>query len=348
MRLPLIAALSVCLCAGAIANAQLGRLKNKLKEAVKKEAGPAKGQDVQKATPGSTARPGVKKGKDRQYPPGVSFATVLNGVVLRPENGQFRLDNIQGTFIPDDCKEGCMVLRKADGTELYQYNWKPDRLKKPYCILSVNKITDLRTGEDVATFADMSEPGEYVLDFYLPDELFYTFPFTVRKVGGDDPFGDGNAYVLDGDWQTCAYLYYVDAKPDQSLYWKVWLRSGKAGTLDAKVTVEIKRDADGELVCTGRGSTSYSFRPDWVRYEFDTVFPEGKPTPAGTYFKAKDLLATDGAYTLTMAINGEKYGEWKFEIKDNKLQYKGRAVRGEADTTTFMEGGRDAWWYVKE
>ncbi len=353
MKRPFVAALVLGIFATAIAEAQLGRLKGKLKEVVRDSGGQV---DADKGEPGTGGpgklgtgtRPGVKKDASRQYPPGISYSSLLNNVLLVPKDGQFRLNHIQGTFIPDDCEGGCIVLRKAGGSELCQFDWKPDRLKKPYCILAIHTVTDLQSGQTLPASYDLKTPGDYVLDFYLPDEHFYTFPFSVRKVGSSDPFGDGDAYVLDGDWQKYGYLFYSDAKPDQSLNWKVWLRSGTAGTLDGKVFVEIKRDADGTLICTSREGTSHRIKPDWVRYEFDTVFPEGRTAPRGTYFKAKDLLETDGAYTLTMTINGEKYGDWKFEVEGGLLKHKGRAVRGEVDALTFIEGGRDAWWYAKE
>ena len=112
--------------------------------------------------------------------------------------------------------------------------------------------------------------------------------------------------------------------------------------------IEIKRDQDGELVCTSREHTTNSCQPKWTRLEFDMVFPAGKEVPHGTYFKAKDLLETDGAYTLSMKIDDQLYGTWKFAIEGGKLNYTGRTVRGKANPLTFVEGGRDAWWYAKE
>jgi hypothetical protein len=294
------------------------------------------------------SRPSAKKDADRKYPPGLSFSTVLNGVKMLPKNGKFRLDRIQATFLPDDCEGGFIVLRTADGKELYQWDWKPDRLKKPYTLLNFHNVINLETGEKIpAQSFDLAKPGAYVLDFYLPDEHFYTFPFKVEKAGGDDPFGDGSAWLLDGDWSDCAYWYYRNAEASQSLYWKVWLRHKGAGEADAKIKIEVKRDADGTLVCQNRENTSFRLRPDWVRYEFDMIFPP-KGTSGGAYFKAKDLLANDGDYMLTLTVNDKVEGTWKFAVKDGKLNYTGRSLRGKADPLTFMEGGRDAWWYTRE
>jgi hypothetical protein len=343
-----VLALSVALAG--TANAQLPDvLKDKAEKALKeriggknKEAGEQQAGDV------SGSRPPVRKDASRKYPPGLSFSSVLNGVQLLAKNGKFSLTHLQATFLPDDCKEGCIVLRAADGKEIYQFDWKAQTLETPYFLLDTYKTTDLRSGESPPGAVPLTTPGDYVLDFYLPTEHFYTFPFSVAKIGSDEAFGAGECYVLNGDWQNWGYLYYTDAKPEQSLEWKVWLRNDGCEEESVKVRVEITRDKDGDLVCTSRENTTYNLQPQWTRIAFDMVFPEGKEVPHGTYFKAKDLLATDGAYTLTMKLDDQPYGTWKFAVKDGKLQYTGRTLRESADPLTFIEGGRDAWWYAKQ
>ncbi len=363
MKRMLLAAVVLSFLVPVTASAQLGRLQHEAKKALKesikgdndKDSGDqATTEDAGKkpGEPGATSsRPPARKDKDRKYAPGLSYSSVLNGVIVFPKDGRFRLHQIQATFIPEGCKGGFAVLRTADGKELYQMDWTPDHLQKPYTLLNFTKQTDLRNGETVPSgWFDHTDPGDYVVDFYLPDEHVYSFPFSVAVIGGDDPFAEGKCYVSSGDWRDWGYLYYREADADQNLQWKAWLRNDACKEQDIKVRVEIKRDEDGELVCTNRVNTTYSVQPKWTRLEFDMVFPEGKEVPHGTYFKAKHLLAKDGAHTLTMTIDDKPYGTWKFTIKDGKLQYAGRTLRAEADPLTFIEGGRDAWWYerVKE
>ena len=346
MRRLSLAIIAFSIAVAGNANAQLpGKLKREAEKALKKKLSDKSKQVADE----SGARPPARKDKDRKYPPGLSFSSLLNGVNMLAKDGQFGLHHIQATFLPDDCKEGFAVLRTADGKELYQFDWRPELLKKPYSLLNIHKTTDLRSGESQGSvLVALATPGDYVLDFYLPTEHFFTFPFSVAKIGGDDPFGAGQCYILNGAWQSSGYLYYVDARPDQNLHWKVWLRNEACSEKDIKVRIEVKRDKDGELVCTSREHTTNSWQPKWIRLEFGMVFPKGKDVPHGTYFKAKDLLETDGAYTLTMKIDDQPYGTWKFAIEGGKLNYTGRTVRGKADPLTFIEGGRDAWWYAKE
>ncbi len=346
MRRLSLAILAVSIAVAGNANAQLpGRLKKEAEKALKKKLSDKSKQVADE----SGARPPARKDKNRKYAPGLSFSSVLNGVNMLAKDGKFSLHHIQATFLPDDCKEGFTVLRTTDGKEIFQFDWKVQMLKKPYSLLDVHKITDLRSGESQGGIpVTLDTPGDYVLDFYVPSEHFYTFPFSVAKIGADDPFGAGQCYILNGAWQNWCYLYYREAKPDQNLQWKVWLRNEGCDEKSIKVRIEIKRDEDGELVCTSRENTTNSCQPKWTRLEFGMVFPKGKDVPFGTYFKAKDLLGTDGAYTLTMKIDEQLYGTWKFAIEGGKLNYTGRTLRGEADPLTFIEGGRDAWWYAKE
>jgi hypothetical protein len=345
-----LAALAVSIARAGVANAQIAnRFKQEAEKALKDRLGDrSQDADKQQAGDESRSRPAARKDANREYPPGLSFSSVLNGCHFLAKNGKFTLNHIQATFLPDDCQEGWTVLRTADGKELYQFDWKPERLSTPYSLLNVHQTTDLQSGETLPAGIPLGTPGDYVLDFYLPTEHFYTLPFAVIKLGSGEAFGPGECYSLNGDWQNWGYLYYREAKPDQSLQWKVWLRNEGCEEESVKVRVEITRDADGDLVCTSRENTTYSVQPQWTRMEFDMVFPEGKEVPHGTYFKAQDLLGTDSAYTLTMKLNDQPYGTWHFAVEDGKLQYADRTLRGTADPLTFIEGGRDAWWYGKK
>ncbi len=347
----LLTVITVAAITSGAASAQLpGKIKEAVKGALQGKSDDKSDQaGAQPADAPSGSRPQALKDENRKFTPGLSFSTVLNGVNVLAKNGKFSLDQIQATFVPDDCPGGFVVLRTADGKELFQFDWKPDRLKKPYTLLNFHATKDMQSGATSGgSLWTELKPGDYVLDFYLPTEHYYTFPFTIKMVGDDDAFGDGQCYVTTGDWERWGYLFYTDAKPDQNLQWKVWLRNDACNEKDIKVRVEIARDADGQLVCSSRANTTNSVQPKWTRLAFDMVFPEGRDVPHGTYFKAKDLLDTDGAYTLTMKIDDKVYGVWKFAIEGGKPKYTARTVRGEADPLTFVEGGRDAFWYASE
>lgn len=295
----------------------------------------------------------------QDYPPGLVYSTLLNGVKIIHTTGQFTLDRLQATFLPeahsetsiypynpDDGGKLWAILSAGNGSQIYRFDFFADDFHPPYWLLNSYVATDLRTGEVLGTsYVDLAAPNDYVLDFYLASGRFYTFPFSISKLSGSDPFAGGDYYFLNGPWEDWAYMYYRDADPNNGIQFKVWLRLYEhAPPRDVKPEIEVRRD--GDLVATTRQMT-ISPHHTWNRYEFDLVYPM-ENTSGGAYFKARDLLASDGDYTLTLKLDGEEYGTWHFKVIDGKLNYTGRTDRDTANPLTFIEGGRDAWWYEKE
>jgi hypothetical protein len=290
--------------------------------------------------------PSLAGAQDR--PPGLSFASLLNNIQYQTDKCYFTLGNqMQATFIAPNTK-GWVILSKSDGTELYRYDFETQEIKTPYTLLDFNKTTDLRLNKTAINSIELKETGEYVLSFYLDKGKFYTFPFSIKMVPSPDPFQGGDLHFLDGDWENWAYLMYPGADPEQNLLFKVWLRHEEHSVLgkDAKIVIQITRDKDKKVVCESREG-EWTLPREWQRFEFDMVFPTEK-TAYGQYFKTKDLLVVDGAYTIKMKINGTPYGSWNFAVAGGKLNYTGRTERGKADPLTFIEGGRDAWWYMRK
>ncbi|MCD4786419.1 MAG: hypothetical protein K8T10_21550 [Candidatus Eremiobacteraeota bacterium] len=283
------------------------------------------------------------------YPPGISYSSMLNGIKYFPRNGGFRLYHIQATFLPGPDTKGWVILSKKDGEKLYRYDFKVELLKAPYYLMDFYKAEDLKAGKKIASHnIKLTEPGKYTLDFHLDSGKFYTFDFSTSKLKSSDPFAGGDALFLDGPWSDWGYLYYRQASSDRNLVWKVWLRNkGIKKSQSAKVKLEIVRNKDGKRIATNRPRTTYTLQQTWNRFSFDLIHPM-KGTGGGAIFKAKELLAKEGAYTLKMAVNGKHYGKWTFNVKGGKLQYAGRADRSKANPVTFIEGGRDAWWYKKK
>ena len=282
-----------------------------------------------------------------QYAPSVMFSSLLNNISLQEKDGKFDLGNqIQVVFVKEN-QNGTLVVRKADGTELYKQDWHTELVREPYYLVAQTKTIDAATGETI--YGMKLQEGDYVLDFYLEGVKFYAYPFSVKKRSPSDPFAGGPFYTLEGDWQDWGYLIYSEARPDQTLYWKIFLRHLDTERMekDFKIDVRIVRDKDKKLVCGGPGpGTTISLFHRWVRYEFMMSHPE-KEQKYGEYFKAQNLLAVDGDYTLTLYLDEKPYGVWKFKVQNNKLAYDGRTVRGQADPQSFIEGGRDAWWYKR-
>ena len=283
------------------------------------------------------------------YRPGIMFSSLLDNVRVNAKGGSFRLGNkIQNVFVPEG-STGKLVVSRAGGSVLFYWKWKLDtfRMPPPYKLFAFKQPLN-RDGSNMSyDKLKLTEPGDYSLDFFMGGKHFFTFPLSVKTVEPENPFDGNTLYFTDGAWNDWGYLYIQNADPSKNLIWKIWMREASHARPDHKVMVTIVRDKDGKLICQSRPRTTKRFLNEWVWHNFDMVNPPVK-TSGGAYFKAKDLLAVDGGYTLTMKIDGEVYGVWKFKIINGKPNYTGKTVRGEADSKTFVEGGKDAFWYKRE
>ncbi len=286
--------------------------------------------------------------RENQYPPGVVFSTILNSFAVNADGGWIKLGNqMQNVFMPDGAT-GRLVLSTAEGKEICHWAWQLDgtRLRPPFKLFGFTQPVNPDGSNFDYSNLKITRPGKYVLDFFIGAEKFYTFPFGMHAIEPDNPFDGKTKYLVDGAWNDWGYLFYTDANAEQNLIWKIWLRESEYKQKEHKLRIEVVRDADKKLICQNRENMTFRFRSDWVRHDFDMINPPVK-TSGGAYFKAKDLLAVDGGYTLTMKMDGAVYGVWKFKVEGGKLNYSGRTVRGSADPMTFIEGATDAWWYEK-
>lgn len=278
-----------------------------------------------------------------------------------PGTGELSLDNIQATFLPKsgpipnqfyyyspDLGGGVnAVLRDSSGNEIAKFDFYVELLKQPYFLLDAYKLTGPDESILIPGGSVKMQPGSYTLDFYVEGKHFYHFPFKVSKLSAADPFSGGDYYFLDGDWEKWAYMYYADADPERGLQLKVWLRNKEAKN-ERDFTPKLKiTDASGKLICTSRSGYTLTLQPQWTRYELDIVDPSEGAVP-GKYWKAKDLLAKDGEYTLTLSLSDKVWGTWKIKVSGGKFAVSGRSLRGSADPLTFIEGGKDAFWYEKK
>ena len=155
-----------------------------------------------------------------EYPPGIMYSTLLNGVKLLYNTGKFRLDGIQAVFLPEATSAGSIypynpddggkvwaILSTAAGEPVYRFDFYGEKLKQPYWLLNSYRATDLRTKADAGVgWLDIATPGDYTLDFYLESGRFYTFSFATSKLPPPDPFSGSDYYFLEGPWEMASGL----------------------------------------------------------------------------------------------------------------------------------------------
>ncbi len=290
--------------------------------------------------------------------PSIMWGSVLDSVQMRHNTGDFWLtpfDPLVAVFLPPaesnttypynptDGGKFWAILSSADGTQLLRYDFWAAPRPVPFWPVDDIWVTNPVTGERIDNRQLPLEPGDYSLDFFLDSGQVLTFSFSVSKLDSDDPFRPQSYWFLDGPWRDWGCLTYAEADPGQVLRWIAFARNkAREKSRTVRIEVVITRDADGTVVCTSRPGMSWDLMPEWRRFDFDLVHP------TGAQFEAGALLARNGAYTLRMNVDGQAYGTWRFQVANGQLQYVGRAVRGVADRLTFVEGGMDEWWYIRQ
>lgn len=282
--------------------------------------------------------------------PGLLHSMLLKGVIVNPVSGALRLDPLQAVYLPDPpqgshsaraddpARQLWAVLTTADGTTVARFDFDSEKLEPPLWLLPYNKVTI--PGQQGDALEPKLAPGDYVLDFFLASGKLYSFPFSVRLIGGKS--------LTMGDWNSWGYLMYARAEPEQPLVWKMWLRRHETGNRDGiDLRIQITRDEDKKLIATSRPDNKQWPNDFWVRYDFDLIHPM-QGTSGGAFLKAADLLGQDGAYTLRITVDGAAYGVWTFRVARGKLVPAGRTDRETADPLRFVCGGQDAFWYGSE
>jgi hypothetical protein len=272
-------------------------------------------------------------------PPTLYFSGLMSGLKVSSGAGYLVISKMWGSNLPEAAAEGKIVVSK-EGQALYNFIWTVGTEEPPDTEINVSQAKDPKTGEHIGE-PTLTEPGNYTLEFFAEDKKFYSFPFKISKL---------ESFVfLEGAWNDWGYIFYSDGDPMRELEWKIWLRNYSTEDQKiVKVSVEIVRDKDQKLICSAMpsGMTKTLFK-EWNRYEFKLINPPGHPS-GEQFTKAKYLLESDGAYTLTMKIAGQLYGVWKFNVKGGKLEYSGRTLRGKADPLSFIYGGDSSFWYEKQ
>ncbi|MEP0814630.1 MAG: hypothetical protein HRF49_08210 [bacterium] len=283
------------------------------------------------------------------YPPGIKYSTFLKAFNYNSENGSLMLNSFDAVFLPDDVftssgtQKLWAIVRNSSGGDLYRLDFYVFRGNPPYSNVSHYNLSALGPLPANGMTMDFFRSGDYVMDFYTSAGKFFSFPFSIDATPSSDPFTPG-LYRINGDWADWAYFRYADADPANNLFFTVWLRNSSGpGYKLVKQKIKIFNKNGGAYVFSAQ-DRSVNLSPGWTHYDF-TIATTAEPRPYAIV--ANDLLKTDGDYVLKIFLDDQLYGEWEFSVQGGKFAPAGRTIRGTADPLTFIEGGRDEFWYAK-
>ncbi|QBZ97361.1 hypothetical protein [Flavobacterium sangjuense] len=318
---------------------------------------------VDKKRKGSSGSAGLKLDWTTfKQTPAITFNSLLYGTTAGTIN------SYTATFIPNKTVDGRTVHPFADQSEYLRIKVFKDNQYMNYFEYAGDQVFDdgkktkfnepssryQRDGEWVGhgeSFITQWGPGNYRLDFYAGDKMFYSFDFELVKLINNDPYATMNEmYVTRGPWNNFAYMQYADTGNLVFGYYITHEEFKPNPANSAKTTKSVKWSVkmfkDNKLFAQNYGngpSTAQVQQAKWneVSCAFKRVDKPGE-------IKFADLA--DGAYKVELTIEGEaKPRIYKFDVKDKRIvQIPEQDRTKNTDPTRLIEGWNDFFWLKLE
>lgn len=364
MKIPLLA---LAFCCFQLADAQLLGKVNKAASAVNTANNAVNaGEKISKKVKGK-GKGGESAGLKLDWTefnmtPAITFNSLLYGT----SGG--RCDNYTATFIPHKTASGKAVDPIYDQAQYLKIKIFKDNQYINYFEYEGDQVFDdgkktkfnspkdryQRDGEWVGwsdMFLSNWGPGNYRLDFYAGDKMFYSFDFEYVKLTNSDPYGSiKELWVTRGPWNNFAYMNYADTG---NLVFGVYLTHeefkpypANSAKTTKSVKWSVKMFKDNKLYAQHYGngpSTAQIEQAKWneVSCAFKLVDKPGE-------LKYDQL--SDGAYRVEMTVEGESNPRiYKFNVKNKVIVQIPEQDRAKnTDPTRLIEGWNDFFWMKLE
>jgi len=328
---------------------------------------------------------------DATFSPAIFYESLLDAVKINHRNGMLMLSaEMAASFLPTTEEGGATAYygSKPEQHKLAVHILKGEHTLKRYLTNVMQRDNGELRSSIKGPFADFSivsngyaeqqgydtdklyfkEAGDYRLDFYLDDKLFYTFPFEVAIEGSDDPYAaDDKIYALNGSWKDVAFIelrHPVDQDAFATI--KKYTRVPAFNQPDLTYLVAAQLTRNGQPLLYGENLVTYGTKPTWTKQQLNLAKPwkDHNGTTAGEHLQVKDILK-DGIYKLTLkyytgesGMRGsakkhigpaqEQEEAYTFKVKDGKIQPQGNQVRAGTPPEQFIEGGRSHFWLIRK
>lgn len=294
--------------------------------------------------------------------PAITFNSLLYGT----GSSTGRIDNYTATFIPHKTADGKEVHAFADQSGYLKIKIYKDNQYMNYFEYSGDQVFDdgkktklnwpssryQRDGEWVGwseSFITDWGVGNYRLDFYAGDKMFYSFDFELAKIVSDDPYAKTNEiFVTRGPWSNYAFMQHAESG---NLIFGFYLNHeilqpnpSNANKTNISVDWTLKMFKDGKPFAKQydpNKNVAIVERADWKEFNC-ALRPIDKPN--GEAIKFSDLK--DGNYKIEVTLSNEKKPRvYNFTVQNNKIVPIEEQDRTKMkDPTRLIEGWNDFIW----
>jgi len=295
--------------------------------------------------------------------PAITFNSLLYGTSIGT-SGNTRFENYTATFVPNKKASGGTIDAIRDQGDYLRVKVYKDGQYKTYFEYSGTQTFDegkkvkfngptsryQRAGEwvgDTDIDAKVMGVGNYRLDFFAGDKMFYSFDFEIYKLSNPDTYSSiSEMYLTRGPWNNYAYMNYADTG---NLIFGFYLNheefqpdpaNNRKTTKTVKWDVKLLKDGKPYAVQYGTGRNSAQVKQaEWSDYScaFKLVDKPGE---------VKSASLPDGSYKAVLTIDGEKAPRnYSFAVKGNRIVQSDEQDRAkQTDPTRLVEGWNDFFW----
>ena len=343
----------------------LGKLQRAKNETTSAAKTVSKGQEVLKGAKnkGGNSAGGLKLDWNTyQQTPAITFNSLLYGTT------DGRCANYTATFIPLKTESGRAVNPLTEQSEFLKIKVYKDGQYMNYFEYEGDQVFDdgkkikfnppksryKRDGEWVGwseSFITDYGPGNYRLDFYAGDKMFYAFDFELHKLTNNDPYAPmKEMYVTRGPWNNFAYLNHADTG---NLLFGFYLTHeeflpdpANSRKTNKSVKWSAKMFKDNKLYAQHYGNGPNTAQVEQAKWNEVSCAFKLVDKPGEIKFSSLN----DGAYRIELAVDGEsKPRKYNFNVKDKKIVQIAEQDRSKnTDPTRLIEGWNDYFWMKLE
>lgn len=245
-------------------------------------------------------------GKSMRVDRTISFGTLYASCIWIPEN-----QNPKNLFNPYEGEKLFTHLKDSRGRIINSYVWYGEKYLKSV------KMTRYEVVGGVEALKNLSV-GLYTLDFAVGNDVFYTFPFSIKIRESNDPYNPGLVYMTEATFRDNATLFAAGKKAVFNL--NFWLRDTdmKAEKKPRSVPFagRIIRLKDRQTIAES-GISSLILNNDWTVVSIYFREPETDET-----LKLDKITSVNGKYRMELELDSEPYANYEFEVKNGTINGK--------------------------
>ena len=262
-------------------------------------------------------------------PPAIEMSSLLEAFKVHHKSGRLDLNartGANGAFIPAGARTHVSLFRKGNSQPLATHAFTARNLGGVWSSIRVAG----------ATHFEFTEPGDYSISYYVNNKPITSFDFSVKVLGGDDPFQPASYRFVNGPWNKLGFIQVVNNKPTTPLTFKFWTRQ-ESPTPDNSMKASVNLYKGDELVAVaGSGAVAWA---EWSLKEFSFTYPAGQ---GGQKFSTADLLKNDGDYTITVKFDDKLHGHYPVAVRSGKLVPHPRQSLTHKPSTSWLVPRRNA------